>query len=1052
MKIKMILITTVVSAGLIGGVGYGVYYAMKSQETPVDVVPVMNVNQMYYGDGEGTLYGTVTSQVDQTVSLNDEYEIEKIYVKQGDTVKEGDPLFSYDMTLPELELEMEQLSLQTMELDKTRLEKELEKLKKTPATASLSSADFTMTASGEDEGIVEEGDSIIGIAEDNGQISGTAEAGTQNADDEILDLDGENQNPVSGGEQSDTGNGQSSGELTLDGVEIVSDPALDAAGEQNESDSEKDSEKESESETAPESETETEIESETETESENSSEGSEEKDSMEAALREYSMLLLTIQRLELTDPERLLSSELEDAVEMAYKFYCGRLADEQTAGDYQLGKAARDLLDDEKCQEAEEYIAMMVNYQALYVRLLEKEIHTRITSRGDAPLSAEIYTYIKRAQTCYRDWFTEQQADGTYQLRDSVSGMLGEEKSQELETGYVELLIDELDMSLSDLREKAEQARAEYEKLNSSTRAEVNKESVEKLESVEKMLSSETETETEPVIETETESETESEQVTETETENEPATETETGTEPVTETETETGTEPATGTETEPGTEPVTETESETAVEPVTETESESEEPLSPEDIRTYIEQFLTLASSRETDDNYLENLRSAIGIYQQMLGYLSADAIGEERNTMDQYLLKPELADNPDYFTEGLEDLYHSVCVKYVSGLITQVEPAELNPAQPEIYAEAYAAYEAARAAFEELGEWSAEIVENYILDACDMILMIQAIDVRKPQEEVLAAVIAARDAYAALPEEAKPYIWNFDRLTELMKEYGVEFETESESETESEFPWDDGYDDWGDWGDGGDGYTAEELKEMIEEKEDELKEADLDIREQKLTVRQKQRVVDGKIVKSTLNGTVVSIGSEDGSSDDDYFLKVASAEGLYAQGSMNELSLADIHVGDTISGMLQNTGDSFTAVVKEISDYPDPNGSYYSYGSENTNASYYRFLALIDDPEGLEEGDAELQLSESLYDYSDAIYLEKYFVRTESDGRSYVMKQGEDGLLTKQYVTTGKTIYGWAIEIVSGVTLEDKLAFPYGNDVVEGAKTNEVDQLDYQ
>jgi hypothetical protein len=154
---------------------------------------------------------------------------------------------------------------------------------------------------------------------------------------------------------------------------------------------------------------------------------------------------------------------------------------------------------------------------------------------------------------------------------------------------------------------------------------------------------------------------------------------------------------------------------------------------------------------------------------------------------------------------------------------------------------------------------------------------------------------------------------------------------------------------------------------------------------------------------------------------------------------------------VGDTISGVT-DMGDSFTAVVQEISTYPDASGSYYSYGSDNSNASYYQFLALIDDPEGIEEGSAELQLSETMTDYSNSIFLENYFIRTDANDKTYVMKQGEDGLLTKQYVTTGITAWGYMTEVKSGITLDDKIAFPYGSTVVEGAKTEEVDQLDYE
>ena len=218
-------------------------------------------------------------------------------------------------------------------------------------------------------------------------------------------------------------------------------------------------------------------------------------------------------------------------------------------------------------------------------------------------------------------------------------------------------------------------------------------------------------------------------------------------------------------------------------------------------------------------------------------------------------------------------------------------------------------------------------------------------------------------------------------------------------------------------------------------------------------MTVDQKKRIVDGKVVKSTMDGTVISIGEQDGTSDYDYFVKVANESGLYAKGAMSELALANIHVGDKISGMMTETGVSFTAVIKEISEYPDESGSMsFGYGTENTNASYYPFYALLDSTEDIEEGEAEIRLTPSVSDEDDqTIYLEPYFVKEEKDGKSYIWKQGDDGLLTKQYVITGKMIYGgMAIEIADGIKMSDKIAFPYGKDVKEGAKTKEVDALE--
>ena len=43
----------------------------------------------------------------------------------------------------------------------------------------------------------------------------------------------------------------------------------------------------------------------------------------------------------------------------------------------------------------------------------------------------------------------------------------------------------------------------------------------------------------------------------------------------------------------------------------------------------------------------------------------------------------------------------------------------------------------------------------------------------------------------------------------------------------------------------------------------------------------------------------------------------------------------------------------------------------------------------------------------------------------------------------LKKQYVKVGKTMNGQYMEIISGLTDEDNIAFPYGKNLREGVKT---------
>ena len=78
------------------------------------------------------------------------------------------------------------------------------------------------------------------------------------------------------------------------------------------------------------------------------------------------------------------------------------------------------------------------------------------------------------------------------------------------------------------------------------------------------------------------------------------------------------------------------------------------------------------------------------------------------------------------------------------------------------------------------------------------------------------------------------------------------------------------------------------------------------------------------------------------------------------------------------------------------------------------------------------------------------ESLFLEKAFVISEN-GSSYVYMRDADGKLKKKKVKLGKTVEGSIVEIKSGLTEENFIAFPYGKEVKEGAKTRkaEIDEL---
>ena len=84
--------------------------------------------------------------------------------------------------------------------------------------------------------------------------------------------------------------------------------------------------------------------------------------------------------------------------------------------------------------------------------------------------------------------------------------------------------------------------------------------------------------------------------------------------------------------------------------------------------------------------------------------------------------------------------------------------------------------------------------------------------------------------------------------------------------------------------------------------------------------------------------------------------------------------------------------------------------------------------------------------RLDPSRWTFEQGIYLEKPFLREEG-GSSYVLVRGEDGLLEKRYVKTGKSLWGSYVEVLEGLSEEDYLAFPYGKNVKPGLPTRESD-----
>ncbi|MDE7061779.1 MAG: biotin/lipoyl-binding protein [Lachnospiraceae bacterium] len=242
--------------------------------------------------------------------------------------------------------------------------------------------------------------------------------------------------------------------------------------------------------------------------------------------------------------------------------------------------------------------------------------------------------------------------------------------------------------------------------------------------------------------------------------------------------------------------------------------------------------------------------------------------------------------------------------------------------------------------------------------------------------------------------------------------------------------------------------GYTAEELTKAISRKEEEIKELDLQKRMAQLSLQQLENQSADGMVYAKIDGIVTKLGDLNNlPNDGSAFLSVAGSEGMYVQGSISELALDKVSVGQTVTVMSWSSGMFSEATITQINDYPEEDGYGYS-GNGNPNASYYSYMAYIEDSSAFTNGEGVSLTIQTAVDESDmeTIFIEKAYVRQEG-GRSYCLKEDETGHLVKQYVTTGRTLYGSAIEIKSGLTMEDYIAFPYGKAAKEGVRTSRSD-----
>ncbi len=240
---------------------------------------------------------------------------------------------------------------------------------------------------------------------------------------------------------------------------------------------------------------------------------------------------------------------------------------------------------------------------------------------------------------------------------------------------------------------------------------------------------------------------------------------------------------------------------------------------------------------------------------------------------------------------------------------------------------------------------------------------------------------------------------------------------------------------------------YTRDELNKAIKEKQNEIKSLNTKYQLEQVEYEIMEYQLSSGQVVANFDGVVkTAVDEETALAENTAMIVLSGTSGYTVKASIGEMSLNKVSLGDSVELYCYDTGMYYNGTVTDKILIPASSGDYYGGGVTQT---YYPVVITIDDAEDLEQGMyMEITLHNNEEEAGSSIYLPLAFVKRDNDNY-YVMKE-ENGKLKKVYVKTGKIMWGEMIEVKSGISMEDYIAFPYASNVEEGTKTKHCEDIE--
>lgn len=143
---KRIILGVTIPAAIAGAVVAGLLIYRNANVKPVAVYPLSDLVMTDYGSDASVTSGSVSAEGLQKVFLSNTQSVKSVDVQEGQEVKKGDVLISYDTTLTDIEVERAKVNVGRLELELSKTKKELEDLNNArPHTTVIIEPGYTVT-------------------------------------------------------------------------------------------------------------------------------------------------------------------------------------------------------------------------------------------------------------------------------------------------------------------------------------------------------------------------------------------------------------------------------------------------------------------------------------------------------------------------------------------------------------------------------------------------------------------------------------------------------------------------------------------------------------------------------------------------------------------------------------------------------------------------------------------------------------------------------------------------------------------------------------------